>query len=249
MQRHFTVVIPTYNSEKWTRRNFASALKQEYDNFDIVFINDSSTDTTGQVAEETHKELKQTTNANVKIIHNDKNKKALHNIYSAVENSKLGTIIVTLDGDDWLADESVLNYLNGVYNDNSIWMTAGSYVENYGGTIKRPDIDDDFWSSNVRTKLWTISHLRTFRRDLFMKIKKEDMLDKDGEFYKFTFDQVMMYPMIEMAWKEHFKPIDKILYVYNRSNPLSVDRIHRHDQLRIEHEVKNKKPYDRIDSL
>ena len=249
MQKHFTIIIPTYNSEKWTKRNFASALKQKYENYDIVFINDSSTDNTGQTAEETYKELKQVTEANVKIIHNEENKKALYNIHNAVENSKLGTTIVTLDGDDWLIDENVLSYLNDIYKNNTVRMTAGTYIENYGGTVQRPYTADNFWNSNIRFEPWSISHLRTFRRELFMKIKKEDMLDNDGEFYKFTFDRVMMYPMIEMAWKEHFAPVNKILYVYNRTNPLSVDRIHRREQLRIENEVKNKKPYDRIDSL
>ena len=75
------------------------------------------------------------------------------------------------------------------------------------------------------------------------------MLDKDGGFYKYTFDQAMMYPMVEMAGQEHFVPIKKVLYVYNRLNPLSVDKIYRNDQLRIEKEIKNKKPYGKIYSL
>ena len=58
-----------------------------------------------------------------------------------------------------------------------------------------------------------------------------------------------MYPMIEMAGPEHFMPINKPLYVYNVENPISVDRVHRRDQLRIEHELKNKKQYERIEAL
>ena len=82
-----------------------------------------------------------------------------------------------------------------------------------------------------------------------MKIKKQDLLDVDGEFYKCTFDRAMMYPMVEMAGKDRIVLIKKALYVYNRFNPLSVDRVHRNNQLRIEALLNNKPQYKRIDSL
>ena len=44
-------------------------------------------------------------------------------------------------------------------------------------------------------------------------------------------------------------PIKQIMYVYNRRNPISVDRVHRQDQLRIEHEIRFREPYERLESL
>ena len=82
-----------------------------------------------------------------------------------------------------------------------------------------------------------------------MSIDKNDMLDYDNKFYKFTWDRVIMYPMIEMAGPEHFRPVNKITYVYNRENPLAVDRVHRSEQLRIEAELKSKTPYKRLKEL
>jgi hypothetical protein len=55
--------------------------------------------------------------------------------------------------------------------------------------------------------------------------------------------------MVEMAGPEHFKPINKIHYVYNRGNPLAVDRVHRSEQLRIEADLKRKTPYKRLERL
>ena len=91
--------------------------------------------------------------------------------------------------------------------------------------------------------------MRTFRRELFLSINQEDLKDKDNEFYKFTFDQSMMFPMVEMSGPKHFHAIDEVLYVYNRNNPNSVDRIHRHEQLRIEQDIRRKKPYLRKENL
>ena len=39
------------------------------------------------------------------------------------------------------------------------------------------------------------------------------------------------------------------MYVYNRQNPISVDRVHRQDQLRIEQQIRFKDEYERLESL
>tara|TARA_B100001564_G_scaffold355930_1_gene369140 strand:+ start:134 stop:313 length:180 start_codon:yes stop_codon:yes gene_type:complete len=59
----------------------------------------------------------------------------------------------------------------------------------------------------------------------------------------------MMYPMVEMAGRDRVKLINDILYIYNRKNPISVDRVHRYDQLRIESLVSNKDQYEKLESL
>jgi hypothetical protein len=82
-----------------------------------------------------------------------------------------------------------------------------------------------------------------------MKIKYEDLMDNDDYFYKFTFDQAMMYPMAEMSGPDHFREIKQVMYVYNRQNPISVDRVHRQDQLRIEQQIRFKDEYERLESL
>jgi hypothetical protein len=82
-----------------------------------------------------------------------------------------------------------------------------------------------------------------------MSIKKEDFMDHDGDFFKFTWDRVIMYPMIEMAGDEHFKPINQVMYIYNRENPLAVDKVHRKEQLRIESVLTVKPPYEKLKEL
>ncbi len=247
MDNHFTILIPSYNNQNWVGRCLGSALKQDYENYDVVYINDSSTDSTSEEVDRVVDAIK--TNAEVAIINNKENKKALCNLYNSIIDSKSGTIIVTLDGDDWLPNDQVLNKLNKIYSNTDVWMTAGSYIDNVMGSVSSPNVDSDYWSGNIRMKPWTISHLRTFRKELFEKINYEDLMDLDGNFYKFTFDQAMMYPMAEMSGPEHFREAKEVMYVYNRRNPISVDRVHRHDQLRIEQQIRLKKPYKRLETL
>lgn len=244
MDNHFTIIIPSYNNESWVQKCLGSALGQDYNNYDIVYVNDCSTDETATVVQQVLDEAE--TAAKVKIVNNETNQKALYNLYHHIQGAKENSIIVTLDGDDWFPSDSILSKLNDVYNSGDVWMTAGSYIDNMAGMISCPSIVDRYWQGNIRMKPWTISHLRTFRRELFLKIKLDDLKDEDGDFYKFTFDQAMMYPMAEMSGPEHFREIKQIMYVYNRKNPISVDRIHRKDQLRIEQQIRFKRPYERL---
>ena len=249
-KQHFTIVVPAYNVENWALKNIRSIMTQNYDNYDILYVNDASTDNTKKLADDLFRKYSnESTALSYQVTHNTTNKKALQNIYDSVSKAKDGSVIITLDGDDWLAGKDVLNKLNQVYQDPNAWMSAGSYLENTTMAVRQPKVYDDFWKGNLRRHLWTISHLRTFKKELFMKINREDMLDHDGEMYKFTFDRAMMYPMIEMSGPEHYRTVLDVLCIYNRENPLAVDRVHRAEQLRIEREIANRKPYERLENL
>jgi glycosyltransferase involved in cell wall biosynthesis len=249
MVNHFTIIVPAYNVKQWAAKNIKSALTQDYDNYDVIYINDASTDETRKIVDSTFQNLIKETSADSKVIHNEFNKKALYNIIFAVKLARPNSIIVTLDGDDRLPHKNVLSSLDEIYSSPDVWMTAGSYVDTLTGLIGSPQVDEYFWQGNIRHKEWAFSHLRTFRKELFLKIDEADMTDKDGEIYKYTFDQVMMFPMAEMSGPEHCVFVKEPLYVYNRDNPISVDRIHRIDQLRIEQAIRNAKTYSKLEAL
>ena len=71
-------------------------------------------------------------------------------------------------------------------------------------------------------------------------------LDKNGKIYSMAGDLPVMFPMLEMA-EERSRYIDKILYIYNRSNPLNEDKIDNALQLAIEAEVRGKRVYPRLE--
>ena len=245
MKNHFTIVIPAYNCEDWVDWNLNSALRQEYDNYDIVYVDDCSTDDTfkraSSILEESEKKFT--------IVSNNKNQKALYNLHTQIHDAKDETVIVTLDGDDALAGTNVLNILNEFYKDPNCWMTVGSYVQNDNYMVVSPSVSEDYWNQNIRQAPWSFSHLRTFRKELFCKIEEKDLKDLDDRFYKCTFDRAMMYPMVEMAGKDRVRLVKDILYIYNRKNPISVDRVQRYDQLRIESQIAQKNPYEKIETL
>lgn len=244
-KNHFTIIIPSYNCENWVEGNLNSALRQDYDNYDVVYVDDCSTDGTLAAASS----ILESSEKKFEIVSNKTNRKALYNLYTQILKAKEGSIIITLDGDDMLAGTDVLSYLNQVYQNSNCWMTVGSYIQNDNYQVVSPRVSPEYWNSNIRKVPWSFSHLRTFRRELFMRIDRQHLLDTDGEFFKCTFDRAMMYPMVEMSGQEKVGLIGKVLYIYNRHNPISVDRVHRYDQLRIEAQISEMTPYQKIESL
>jgi hypothetical protein len=66
------------------------------------------------------------------------------------------------------------------------------------------------------------------------------MKDQDGEFYRMTYDVAMFFPMLEIAGFDRVKHNEKILYVYNRSNPISDDKVNQSLQWSIHAEISKK---------
>lgn len=47
-----SIVVPTYNGEKYLKRALDSALNQTYKDFEIILIDDGSTDSSPQICDE-----------------------------------------------------------------------------------------------------------------------------------------------------------------------------------------------------
>jgi hypothetical protein len=252
-EKHFSVVIPAWNCETWVGRALNSVLTQNYKNYTVYFVDDASTDNTERVVRDELERFVEEVQAKVIVVKNEENKKALYNICKSIEQVQEDTIVVLLDGDDWFSTTNVLSYLNKIYSDEGTWLTTGSYVEfPTGRLVKSLKIPEHAWEQGVRKFKEPpghpniFSHLRTFKKSLFEKIDIQDLLDHDGEYYRCTFDRALMYPMIEMAGPNHHKIIDKAMYVYNTQNPRSVHLVDRQNQLRIEQELRDKDPYERV---
>lgn len=243
---HFLIVVPAFNCEKWIEQCLKSVLHQTYKNYRIVFIDDMSTDKTYEKANN----LIGTTHI---CLQNHSKAYALANIVSAIELAEPNDndIILTLDGDDWLFDDNVLSYLNKFYQDNDCWLTYGSYVEypnGIRGKFAKQISHQTIINKSYRQEEWCSSHLRTFKYGLWKHINLNDMKNKEDQFYDMTWDLSFMFPMLEMTGKRA-KYIEKILYVYNRDNPINDDKVNHQKQLNYEKEIRNKKKYQLLENL
>lgn len=93
-----SVIIPVYNSEKYIRECLDSVLSQTYSDFEVLIINDGSTDISGEICEEYAKK-----DLRISVFHKE------NGGVSSARNLGLekaqGEWISFLDSDDWISND------------------------------------------------------------------------------------------------------------------------------------------------
>lgn len=237
MNNRFIVLITTGNAKKWIGKCIQSAIDQDYPNREIVVIDDCTTDGTWDVI----------CTYDVTKVRNEVHLD--HSLTSMVYSIRdfgwdKEDVIVSLDGDDWFSDNGVLSHLNEVYTED-VWLTYGQYVPLSGGYKNYcKQISDT--RTYRRSGQWVTTHLKTFRKKLWDRIKPEDFLDDSGEPLETGGDRAMMYPMIEMAGLKRIRFISRVLYVYNDLNPMNYMKTSAKLTIDVADYLMRKKPYNEI---
>lgn len=242
--KHFVIVIASYNNKQWYRPNLDSVISQKYKNYHVIYTDDSSPDGTGNLVENYIKEKK--LENKILLIKNKKRCGALENIYRAIQMCDDKDIIITLDGDDWFANDHVLSLLNNVYDDPFVWLTYGQYKQfPVGNPRASSELPAEIITENkFREYSWVTSHLRTFYAWLFKKINVDD-LKHEGKFFPVAWDLAMMFPMLEMAGERSIF-IEDVLYVYNADNILNDHKVDRSLQVSLSKYIRALPRYNKL---
>lgn len=156
-----SVIIPIYNVEKYIEKTIESLQEQTLKDFEVLFINDGSTDDTLRVM----KEVLANTNLNYKII--DKENQGVSKTRNLGIASVKGKYTYFLDGDDYI-DPSFLEkmykncesynlqvcfcgYTHIKEEDNSVMMNVHKYIEKpmNGLEAAAKMLNNDFWISAI----------------------------------------------------------------------------------------------------
>lgn len=252
LARSYVVIIPSYNNIKWWRKNIDSVLELEIIpgqiDYRIIYIDDCSTDGTGAAVEQYIKDWKLNSGSqlSITVVRNKTRQGAMHNWYRAIHSCHDDEVVVSLDGDDWLAHKQVLLKLEREYA-LGYWLTYGQWISYPNEKTGR---NNKILSAQVpiRQRQFMTSHLRTFYAGLFKQIKLKDFLDSNNKFYAMACDVAMMIPMIEMCGVARCKFITDVLYIYNLSNPISDDRQNCNLQKQFAAQIKARPSYQPVRS-
>ncbi len=243
MTQNFKIVSPIRNARPWVDRFVRSIRTQTYPNWQAIVIDDCSDDGTYErLLELTRDESR------ITLVRNTHRRLALANIVLGVNSicTSDEDVIVLLDGDDWLSDEAVLDYLNALYEEDEVWITWGSFALHPGGergTTARPLP----WLYSIRKGHFIFSHLRTAKHFLWKNIKDEDLRYRETQdYYPSAWDNALMRPMLEMAGRRHSRFVSRILYVYNTENPANDQKVDPELQKRCRQEIYDRPPYRRM---
>ncbi|MEX0672403.1 MAG: glycosyltransferase family A protein [Candidatus Babeliales bacterium] len=242
-EKKIIVLIPSYNNARWYQHNLESVFSQQYKNYSIIYIDDCSSDATGKLVESY---IKTHPNGDcVTFIKNGQRNYAMANIYRVIhEYCDDDAIIIMLDGDDFLAHDRVLKYINYIYCVYDIWMSYGNYLSLQ--SLKpfertKPFAPSIISNNGFRQSPLGVQHLRTFYAWLFKKIDSND-LKYEGKFLTMTSDVAMYTPMIEMAANHHLCVRD-VLYIYNDFNPINDHKKNKQYQIMLDVYIRNKSKY------
>lgn len=247
-EKRFVVVTASYNNASYCKAMLQSVFLQDYTNWHLIYVDDGSTDGTSEIVQAFIKECGM--EERVTYIRNEMRlARAIANQYAAIHMCNDSDIIVIVDGDDMLADQSVFKYLDAVYGDPNVWLTYGQFRAYPSGAIGFccPMPIDIILRNAFREYTHIPSHLRTFYAGLFKKIKKEDLM-YEGEFLSMTGDMAAMIPMIEMAC-DHFRFIDRVLLIYNEANPLNDHKVSQEKQRTIDRIIRARPRYEKLETL
>lgn len=249
----FKIIIPSYNNEAWLEPNLASILNQTYTNYDVLYIDDCSTDDTFYKAYSIVGKLDNWT-----LVRNAENRRRGYNIspYNSYIQSFMKDdedVLVFVDGDDWLYDDYVLEKLNDFYNDKDCWMTYGGmicYPSGQPGNPQNSPYPDVVHQANAyRRDHWRASHLRTFKWHLYKQIRKEDMCySRTGDYYFHAEDLATSFPCLEMCPQDKIGVLDFFSYVFNETPSNRERGVAREAEagMDLENEIRNQKPYDKL---
>lgn len=231
-----------YNSANIVERTLSSIMSQTYKNFVCYVTDDLSTDNSADIAENFIK-----CDSRFHLVRNTEKRYQGGNydlICRDTEGINDEDIFIEVDGDDWLPDSKVFERVVNHYKSGDIWTATGCFIYSDGREGFSSNITN---FDNLRNSPFTASHLRTWKIFLWRNIKKEDLLDRDGNYWSTTGDLSFMYPMLEMSGAEHYKYMPEINYIYNENNPLNDHKINIDKVNFYVDYARKKQPYNRLD--
>lgn len=163
-------IVPAYNVEKYLEKCILSILNQKHKNYEIIIINDGSTDSTLEIIKKYKKN-----NKNIKLI-DQTNKGLLQSRLNGIKVAK-GKYIQFVDSDDWISEkfvEKVYPYIEKGYYDI---IKYGMIEEPSKRKIKITNENVDYEKENMESiykKLIFTTELNNLANELI----KKSILDK-----------------------------------------------------------------------
>lgn len=217
-----SVLMPVYNGEKYLEETVSSILNQSYKEFELIIINDGSSDNTKIICDNLVKNY-----SRIKVIHKD-NTGVSNTRNIALDNAK-GEYITFVDSDDLIHKDYLKKLINEEFKNNSDLIVCG-FVErkisnrneikdsnkiykpyDFVEINKMQDSILDFVNSGLLNPLWN----KLYKKHIIIENNirfKEDV--KTGEDFIFNLQYISFIKNISF--------IDEALYYYIRRNNNSI---------------------------
>ena len=218
----FSIIVPVYNVAEFLPKCLESIKRQSYKNFEVIMVDDGSTDRSGDICNEYANN-----DTRFKIVHK-KNGGLVSARQTGLQEAK-GEYIVCVDSDDWISLNYLSTFEKEIRNNAPDIICCGYFIvngsikkrmplPNRAGHYNRREIKNEIFPMLIQTKaagyfrpsLWA----KAFRKELYEQQQRQvDGYIKNGE------DGACTIPCIFFAKSMLLLP--ECMYFY-RKNPYSI---------------------------
>jgi glycosyltransferase involved in cell wall biosynthesis len=210
-----SVILPTYNCAKYVGAAVESVLKQTYTNYELIIINDGSTDDTDEV-------LAQYISNNT-ILYIKQENKGHAGARNTGMTAATGTFIAFIDSDDIWLPEKLEEQIRACENDTEIGLVhcnVYGFGENHDAQVRnslltKEQIDE--YSGYIFDNLYTRKIIITTTTVLIRKQCIDDVGMFDENLTRYGSEDRDLF--LRILWKYKAKYVNKPLAMYrNRSD-------------------------------
>lgn len=214
MSFRFSIIIPVYNAERTIRKCLKSILTQSYNNFELIIINDGSTDSSKKICEEFVRNDKRI------VLINTDNYGVSHARNIGLNKSE-GDYVIFVDSDDYVK-QSMLEEINEkLLEDNIDIMILGiTFIDDKGNEEIQHSIKKGRYNSNTFWKSFYKEQIRTgIYGYISNKVYKNELLKLNN----ILFDENMKsqedynFALSAYSYANEFLLCDKSFYFYVKS--------------------------------
>lgn len=167
MNPKVSIIIPVYNSEKYLHRCFESILKNNYDNLEIIPMNDGSKDNSQKIIDEYKEKYP---NIFKPLIEENQGIGMARN--NAMEKAT-GDYLMFIDNDDFIDEDYIITHIKEVQKkDYDVVITGYKRVTDTDTQFKVKLIDGYPWSRYISIAPWGKLYKTSFLRDNDIKFLK-----------------------------------------------------------------------------
>lgn len=208
----FSIIIPVYNIERYINECVDSVLSQSYGNFEIILVDDGSTDKCPELCNEYERK-----DNRVKVIH--KNNGGLSDARNAGMGVANGEYIMFIDGDDFIGDMNALKKINIkineekpdilVYGVKKMFEKTHNYIE--GKKLQSNIIQKNVVESCIQENF--------FKACAWDKVIKHSVIKQNSlEFPKKMYSEDITWCACLLKYCNRYSVLNENIYVYRQRN-------------------------------
>ncbi len=230
----FSIVIPLYNKADYIAKAVYSVLSQSYKEFELIIVNDGSTDNSLEIVEQ----ITKSSNSQITIINQ------LNSGVSVARNNGAKAAkydyVVFLDADDWW-DKNFLSEMKSLieaYPDAALYSCNYYKVKNSQNILARIGIETGFQRGYI-------NYFEVYSNTFWMPVHSSNTIIKKEIFLLITgFNEKLKFAedfdlWIRISLKNKFAFLNRNLSYYNQDVPVSMRALGEKIWKKEEHAVFN----------